>query len=145
MNNLNLNLNLIDDLAFELKDIIFSYLPLYRSVFLNKIFYFKNHKYLKVNSFNKENYYRDIIRNDNIFVFAIILKENYEKWKKIPRYVYKNMSFHNYLAFVNYWIIHNNSSNCKNEIDKLLIKDYGKLSKNEFKKKSTIINKRWKH
>lgn len=135
----------INDFPYELKDIIFSYLPLYRTVFLNTTFYYKNHKFLKINSINKENYTRDIIRNDNVFVFAIILQENYEKWKKIPRYGYKNNIFHNYLAFINYWTIHNNSSNCKNEIDKLLIRDYGKLSKNVFKKKNSIINKRWKH
>jgi len=142
---MNLSFEKINNLVYEIKDIIFSYLPEYRKVFLNKIFYFKNHKFLKINSLNKETYTRSIIRNDNKFVFKMILQENYEKWKKITRFVYKNILFYNYISFINYWIIKNNSYNCKNEIDKFLIKDYGKLSKNVFKKKNIIINKRWKY
>jgi hypothetical protein len=122
----------------ELITIIFSYIPYYRIVFLNKNFYLKYHYYLNIN--NKENYIKDIIRNDNSFVFQMIIHENINKWYKIKKYQYKNIICYDYTSFINYFIIKNNANNCKNVLNKFV-----GIGKNEFKKKNIIINKRWKH
>lgn len=127
----------------ELMLIIFSYLPLHRIVFLNISNYYAFHKYLIIN--NKENYIRDIIRNDNRFVFKLIINENYNKWIKIKKYSYKNIICYDYLSFINYFIIQNNSTNCKKIMNEFLLNKFVGISKNEFKKKNIIINKRWKH
>jgi hypothetical protein len=133
--------NIIPD---ELIQIIFSYIPLYRLVFLNKTLYFSNHKLLKIHIPNYDNYIRDIIRNDNRFVFNLLLFENYKKWKNIKKYNYKNIICYDYLSFVRYFIILNKSNNCKKELDDF-ISETGSINKNEFKKKNIIINKRWKN
>lgn len=122
----------------ELINIIFTYIPYHRIVFLNKQYYFKYHTLLKIN--NTENYTRYIIRNDNSFVFEMILNENINKWYKIKKYQYKNITCYDYVSFINYFIIENNANNCKNILD-----NFVGIGKNEFKKKNIIINKRWKH
>ena len=128
----------------DLIQIIFSYIPLYRLVFLNKSLYYVNHKLLKI--LNNDNYIRDIIRNDNSFVFKLLLLENYNKWKNIKKYIYKNIICYDYLSFVRYYIIHNKSNNCKNELDNYIsLTKNGTIKKNEFKKNNIIINKRWKN
>lgn len=134
-------LDIIENYPDELKRLIFSFIPLYRHVFLNKYFYYNYHKYIKIN--NIENYIRDIIRNDNSFVFKFIIKENFYKWKLLKKYLYKNIICYDYLSFVNYYIIQNKANKCQQELNDYL-KEQG-MSKNEFKKKNTIINKRWKH
>ena len=133
--------NIIPD---ELIQIIFSFIPLYRLIFLNKTFYYKNHKLLKIHILNYDNYIRDIIRNDNRFVFNLLLLENYNKWKNIKKYNYKNIICYDYLSFVKYFIIQNKSDNCKQEFDDFII-ETASINKNEFKKKNIIINKRWKN
>jgi hypothetical protein len=122
----------------ELITIIFCYIPFHRIVFLNKHYYFKYHTLLKIN--NIENYTRYIIRNDNSFVFEMIINENLNVWYKIKKYQYKNIICYDYVSFINYYIIENNANNCKNILDKFV-----GIGKNEFKKKNIIINKRWKH
>jgi hypothetical protein len=122
----------------ELITIIFTYIPYHRLVFLNTNYYFAYHTLLKIN--NIENYTRYIIRNDNSFVFQIIIKENLNKWYKIKKYQYKNIICYDYVSFINYFIIENNANNCKNILDSFV-----GIGKNEFKKKNILINKRWKH
>ena len=135
-----MNCNKIQNLPNELILLIFSYIPLHRIVFLNTIYYFTYHKYLIIN--NMENYIRDIIRNDNSFVFRLIINQNYKKWIKIKKYSYKNIICYDYFSFINYYIIQNKSNKCKNILDEFV--GIG-ISKNEFKKKNIIINKRWKN
>ena len=139
--NSYVDLDFIKNFPDELLVIIFEYIPNYRKVFLNNYFYFEYHHKLKIG--NNENYIRNIIRFDNNFVFKFIIKENFIKWNKICKYIYKNIVFNNYLSFINYFIITNNSDKCKEELEQY-INDNGLLSKNVFKKKDTIINKRWK-
>ena len=128
----------------EIIKIIYDYIPLYRLVFLNKSYYFTYHHLLKIS--NYDNYIRDIIRNDNSFVFKILLIEKYHIWIKILRYEYKNIICYDYISFINYFIIENKSNNCKNELDIYIkLKKYGTINKNEFKKNNIIVNKRWKH
>jgi hypothetical protein len=134
-------LDIIEYYPDELKRIIFSFIPIYRKVFLNTYYYYNFHKYIKIN--NTENYIRDIIRNDNSFVFKFIIKDNFYKWKLLKKYLYKNIICYDYLSFVNYYIIQNKANKCQKELNDYL-KEEG-MSKNEFKKKNTIINKRWKH
>lgn len=125
-------------IPIELINIIFNYLPYNRLVFLNTNYYFTYHIYLNIN--NIENYTRYIIRNDNSFVFNMIIHEKLNNWYKIKKYQYKNIICYDYVSFINYFIIENNANNCKNILD-----SFEGMGKNEFKKKNIIINKRWKH
>lgn len=140
---MSINYSLIKDLPNELQNIIFSYIPYSKLIFVNKNYYLAYHKYLTINPTYIENFIRDIIRKDNRFVFKMLLLENYTKWTKIKKYMYKNIICYDYVSFVNYYIIHNKSNKCKQELNDYISK-YGLMNKKEFKKKNTIINKRWK-
>jgi hypothetical protein len=140
---MSVNYSLIKDLPNELKNIIFSYIPYSKLIFVNNNYYLAYHKYLPINPSYIENFIRDIIRKDNRFVFKMLLLENYIKWTKIKKYIYKNIICYDYVSFVNYYIIQNKSNKCKKELNDYISK-YGIMNKKEFKKKNTIINKRWK-
>jgi hypothetical protein len=90
---------------------------------------------------NQDNCLRDMIRQDNEFVVDVMIRENYLRWAEIKRYRYKNMVFKNYLYFIIYFCVENESTNCRNVVNSFL-KEHG-LNKNLHKK--NIVNYiRWK-
>ena len=111
---------------------IYEYLPKNSIVFTSKFNYITYHYLIKKSIHNYDNCIRDVIRRDNEFVFERIIHENYEKWMKISKYLYKYMLFNNYLHFIIYYCIENESENCRKILDAFL-KQHG-LCKNLHKK-----------
>lgn len=125
----------------ELIDIIKEYLPVFITVFLNKELYFKNHMFIRKMIINYESYIRFTVRSDNDFVFNEICKENFKKWLFIKKYNYKTMIFSNYIYFLLYYCIENNSCKCR-EIINYKLKEHGLYEKQH--KKNIIRHIRWK-
>lgn len=121
-------------------DIIQTYLPQNKTIFLNKTNYINNHKYLHIDKYIHDNYVRNMIRKDCWFVLNMLLEENFKKWIKM-KYTYKNVVYYNYIAFLSFFSIENYSTNCINIICAFLEK-HG-ISKNQYKN-NTLINIRWK-
>lgn len=112
--------NLPDDIIRIIKEFI----PTQKLVFVNKTFYNLYHHTIRKSISLYENYIRDIIRRDNDFVFEKIIKENLDLWLKNKNYRYKNMVFNNYLYFIMFYCIENNSERCREIlIDKLSKRD----------------------
>jgi hypothetical protein len=127
-------------MPIEILHIIYDYLPLYAFMWLNKHFYLKYHYLLKrhIRPVLYDSYIRNVARNDNYFVFLQIVEENQFIWKVPKRFVYRNVSYSNYLSFITDFCIKNNSTNCRN----ILIQETG-LSQNQHKK-NRYLNIRWK-
>jgi hypothetical protein len=114
-NNFIKNMN---KLPTELLDIIFSYIPNYYKIHLNKEYFKKYHYLLKNNIINNktEDYIRDTIKRDNDFIFNQLFIENYNKWSKMYNYYYNSFEFYNYITFLCYFCEENGTSKCKNII-----------------------------
>jgi hypothetical protein len=134
-------LNKINQLPYEVINLIKEYIPNKNIVFVNKKFYLLYHNLIKISIINYENYNRDMIRRDNEMVFNMILRENYNKWCEIKQYRYKNMIFINYIYFIIYYCIEYDSNNCSNVIN-IFFKEHG-LGKN-LHKKNVVKYIRWK-
>lgn len=131
----------INNLPNEIINLIKEFIPKKELIFTNKENYISNHYLIKLTIKNYENYIRNIIKRDNEFVLTQVLRENYQKWCKITKYMYKNMIFKNYLYFTINYCIENDSINCRNVINNFL-KEHG-LHKN-IHKKNVIKYIRWK-
>ncbi len=125
----------INNLPNELEDIIYSYLPITTTISLSKTNYLENHKLVRdrINKSDIENYIRTMIRQDNHFVFEQLLIENYNKWLNMKNYYYKDCDYANYLIFLKFYAIDNESSNCLILLTELF-EELG-LCKNQHKKK----------
>jgi hypothetical protein len=134
MCNVNVVFINICNLPDSIIDIIKSYIPKITTMFLSKQEYITNHVLLKpyISKQNIEIYYRNMIRQDNDFVFSNILVENYERWLKIKQYYYKQSIYMNYIYFLISYCIEYESPHCKTLIIQLLIKNG--LYKNQHKK-----------
>lgn len=115
---------LIYNLPNELLNIIFEKLDISVKVLLNKYYYNKYNYILQKNfTFERHNsLVRDIIRNDDIFVFDHIISENFEKWIKLEKYYYKNIIYDKYILFLIYYCNKYSSNKCKNLIYNFLYK-----------------------
>jgi len=112
----------IADLPDVVVDLIKEFIPKYQLVFVNKLFYNLYHHTIRNKIPLYENYVRDMIRRDNDIVIEKILGENNELWLKNRQYRYKNMVFNNYIYFIIYYCIENNSEHCRQIIYNFLEK-----------------------
>ena len=133
-NDYNFFLENVDKLSDELIDVIYSYIPKSVTIFLTKKNYIKEH-YLLRNYINKryiEQYIRTMVRQDNEFVFNLLLVENYKRWLNMKKYYYKECIYGNYINFLESYAIDNKSLKCR----KLLINLFEEqgLNKNQHKK-----------
>jgi hypothetical protein len=135
-----MNIKLLPD---ELEDIVYSYIPKSITIFLTKKKYVEHHYLIRsfINKKNIENYIRSMVRQDNDFVFKLLLSENYNRWLNMKKYYYKECIFANYLNFLESYAIDNESKKCRNLIINLFEEEG--LSKNRHKK-NTIKYIRWK-
>lgn len=122
--------------------LIKEFVPKYKFIFTNNDNYYLYHPLLSKYISNYENYIRDMIRRDNDFVFERIIDENYKRWINIKHYTYKKCIFKNYLYFVIYYCIENDSNNCREKINKYC-NDLG-LCKNLYKK-NVVQYIRWRN
>jgi len=136
--------NYINKLPSDLVEEIKKYISNKNLIFTNKKKYIGNHylirKLIPNNKF--ELYIRNIIYRDFDFIFNQILQENYLKWFEIKEYIYKNTIHKNYIYFIKFFCIENNSEKCRILLNDFLDK-FG-LCKNQHKKN---INKHiiWKN
>jgi len=109
----------LNDLPDVIINLIKEFIPKQYLVFANKTFYNLYHHTIRNNIPLFDNYVRDMIRRDNNIVFDKILGENIDLWIKNKQYRYKDMVFNNYIYFILYYCIENNSEQCRE-----LIHDY---------------------
>jgi hypothetical protein len=141
-NDYNFFLENVDKLSDELIDVIYSYIPKSVTIFLTKKNYIKEH-YLLRNYINKryiEQYIRTMVRQDNEFVFNLLLVENYKRWLNMKKYYYKECIYGNYINFLESYAIDNKSLKCRKLIINLF-EEQG-LNKNQHKK-NVIRYIRW--
>jgi hypothetical protein len=143
-NNIHFFLKNVNNLPYELIDIIYEYLPKSVTIFLTKKNYLQEHyliikKY--INGERIENYIRTMIRQDNDFVLRQLLVENYRRWLNMTKCYYKTCIYTNYITFLESYAIDNESIKCR----KLIIDFFEELGlrKNQHKK-NVIKYIRWK-
>lgn len=144
MNTLELEyLLLLQKMPEDIVRVVSEFLPIKTIMWLNKSFYIKYHKNVRSMIAPKlyDNYIRDMVRLDNSFVFKFIAKENIMRWICNKNIVYKNVSYPDFLSFLNDFTINNNSTNCRNLL-KTIFDEMG-LSKNQHKK-NRYVNIRWR-
>lgn len=134
------NINVLPD---DIISLIYLYIPKSATIFLNRENYLENHHLIRqfINKTNIEKYIRSMVRQDNHFVFELLLDENHIRWINMKRYYYKECIYANYLNFLDSYAIDNQSTKCRKIIVSLLEK-LG-LNKNQHKKK-TIRYIRWR-
>ena len=124
----------MNKLSYELIDIIYSYIPKSVTIFLTQQNYIKEHYLLRsfINKMYVEQYIRTMVRQDNDFVFKLLLVENYKRWLNMKKYYYKECIYGNYVNFLESYAIDNNSLKCR----KLIINKFQEegLHKNQHKK-----------
>ncbi len=103
-------------------NLIKEFIPPQNLVFVNKKFYNLYHHNIKNYIPLYENYVRDMVRRDNNIVFDKIIGENINLWLKNRQYRYKDMVFNNYIYFILYYCIENNSEQCREIIHDYLKK-----------------------
>lgn len=114
---------------------IYPYISQIITIFLTKKNYVQGHHLIKqyIRPINIENYYRAMVRQDNDFVFRLLLVENKDKWVKMKEYYYKSCIYANYLTFLEYYAIEYESTKCRELINKLT-EELG-FNQNQHKKK----------
>jgi hypothetical protein len=146
MTEINL-MNEISKLPKEIIQTIKEYIPKSVFAFTNRENYILYHKYIKDtnpdgNTFTHNNIIRNAIRRDYSFVLERNVRDNYKLWCNHGKYLYKNMIFYNYLYFIMYYCIENDSNNCRKIIYNFL-EEHG-LHKN-LHKKNIVKYIRWKN
>jgi hypothetical protein len=132
----------VEKLSYELIDIIYSYIPKSVIIFLTREKYIKEHYLLRsfINKRYIEQYIRTMVRQDNDFVFNLLLVENYNRWLNMKKYYYKECIYGNYINFLESYAIDNKSLKCRKIIINLF-EEQG-LNKNQHKK-NVIRYIRW--
>jgi hypothetical protein len=133
----------IDNLPIELVDYIKDYIPPTTLVWLNKKNYLLyNEKIRGIISDNRfEDYIRDMVRQNNIFVMKHIINENIHRWIKLKRWRYKNIIYFDYIHFVYNYATRHQSFNCRDLMDEIATQLFGE----KWHKKNGIkyIRRKW--
>ena len=132
----------ISKLPTEIIETIKEYIPKSVLAFTNRENYILYHKYIKDTKSDVNAIIRNAIRRDYSFVLERNVRENYKLWCNHGKYWYKNMIFKNYLYFIMYYCIENDSNNCRKIIHDFL-EEHG-LHKN-LHKKNIVKYIRWKN
>jgi len=111
----------MENLPTDILSIIWDYLPDKKKTILNKFYYEKYHYIIEDQAKNPIRFYisyiRKIIRNDLDYVFSVLLKNNYHKWKKEKKKKFnyiKTLKSNNFLDSLNLLCIEYNASKCRN-------------------------------
>lgn len=147
--NRDLNINATQtwlNMPNDILEIIFSYIPEYKKIGLNKYYYAKYHflikKYIHIDIY--QNYIFNFINNDYAFVFEKILNENISKWIYWKNYRYKSLNYSSYLYFIYSYIHHKNSLKCKNIFIKCIEDFFYNGNNNKNNNNNALVNaKNW--
>jgi len=118
------------------------FLPLSTLTFLSKTNYAKYHQtIIKPILYEKglDTYMRYIIRNDLNFLFETSLYENFEKWLKLTKFMYKSSIYCNYIFFLLEFCIENDSQKCRNVLSNVFVQKGFNKDKNKYRNKTTTI------
>jgi hypothetical protein len=132
----------IYDLPDDIINLIKEFIPHNKLVFTNKNFYNLYHHTIKKSILLYENYIRDTIRRDNELVFEMVVRENIDFWLKNKQYRFQNIIFNNYVYFIKYFCIENNSERCRKVLLEILSKR--DLSRN-LHKKNVVKYIKWRN
>ncbi|MBF94297.1 MAG: hypothetical protein CMH58_03950 [Myxococcales bacterium] len=93
---------------------IYGYIPPIALCPLNKTLYINNRYSIRSNIpvFKYEGYIRQIIRQDNDFVFNHLINDNYLRWQNIKKYKWKEMIFDDYVEYIMYFAREHRASKC---------------------------------
>ena len=80
-----------------------------------------------------KNYVLNIVKKNCIFQFNIILDVKFSEWLHTRRWIFKNTTYFNYLEFLKYLCIENNSNKCLELINNSLNTKNKKIYKNRSK------------
>jgi len=111
---------LVLKLPEDIQKYIQQFLPLKTLVWLDKKTYVKNHYIITKSIKRYDSYIRDIIRNDNHFVFLQVMREKFNLWNVKKKYFYKKIIYANFIRFLIDLCNHSESTNCKNIITQML-------------------------
>ncbi len=105
-------------LPIELCEHILSFVEPHIKYCLNRTYYKQYHYSVYNNIFNTNynNYIRDMIRNDNIFVFDRIVIERFDSWINIKKMMFESFIFPNYVHYIQYIINKYNADKCKTRL-----------------------------
>ena len=111
----------INNLPEEIKKIIWYFIPDKNKIILNKYYYEKSHKLIENNPKTPFKIYityiRKILRSDLNYIFSVLLKNNYEKWKKMKQNkIIKQLQANNFIGCLNLLCIEYNASKCRKEL-----------------------------
>lgn len=117
----------IDDLPEVIVGIIKSYIPPTTLVWLNKENYNKHNKVIRsmIHPSRFEDYIRDIVRSNNVFVLRHIIVENINRWIKMKRWRYKNIIYYDYIHFIFNYAIENSAYKSRDLIDEVATQVFG--------------------
>ena len=118
---------LINNLPYDLKNIIYDYIPLNVKIRLSKKMYIYNyneyHEYIKTKickgvyrRFTFNTYVEKVIKNDASFIFENIMKKEAFIWGKKKKYNYKGKKYKSYIDFLKELCQKNESTRCLNLI-----------------------------
>lgn len=132
-----------DILYYDIKNIIWGYIPVVVKVSLSKTLYLKYYKTKNalIPPIHFRNYIRYIIRKDCSFVIKMNLNLYFDKWLKKKNIYYKDYKINNYINFLLHLCFENHSTKCEREI-KEYIKKCG-LDKTWYKR-IILKNNKWK-
>jgi hypothetical protein len=122
------------------------FLPLSVVAFLSKKNYKNYHPtIIKPMLYEKgyDTYMRYIIRNDFYFLFEISLYENFEKWLKLTKFIYKSSLYCNYIFFLLEFCIECDSQKCREILQNVFVQKGFNKDRNKYKNKS--VNIVWKN
>lgn len=111
----------INNLPKELINIIWEFIPHETKIVLNKYYYEKYHYLIENNAKTPFKIYityiRKIFRDDLNYIFNVLLKNNYEKWKKMKQNkIIKQLQANNFIDCLNLLCIEYNASKCRKEL-----------------------------
>ncbi len=120
-------MNNIEDLPEVIVGVIKSYIPPTTLVWLNKENYVKYNNEIKsmIHPSRFEDYIRDMVRSDNIFVLRHIILENIHRWIKMKRWRYKNIIYYDYVHFIFNYAIENSAFKSRDLINKVATQLFG--------------------
>ena len=117
----------INKLPEVIVGIIKSYIPPTTLVWLNKENYNKHNKVIRsmIHPSRFEDYIRDIVRSNNVFVLRHIIVENINRWIKMKRWRYKNIIYYDYIHFIFNYAIENSAYKSRDLIDEVATQVFG--------------------
>tara|TARA_B100002019_G_scaffold291035_1_gene310130 strand:- start:1200 stop:1646 length:447 start_codon:yes stop_codon:yes gene_type:complete len=135
------------DIPDEIRDQIFSYLPITTLVWLNKEYYFKHHSCVEsmIKSSRYLQYVTNMIIRDASFSFQFVMRENIVRWFKLminnKKHRYGNKTYSSFLAFIMELSIASGSEKCRRIIEEVATEVIG--PKWHKRNRSTSYKKGW--